>query len=148
MRIRAATRGSALARWQTDHIAGLLTAVDPSVEFEVVVVDTEGDRRHDVPISTLGGKGVFAKEVQSAVLDGRADIAVHSAKDLPSVTVDGLALAAVPERVTHATRCRVPTGRPAHRSPDRDRLESTPSAARPLRPDLEFEGCEATCTPA
>ena len=61
-------------------------------------MDTEGDRRLDVPISSFGGKGVFAKEVQQAVLDGRADFAVHSAKDLPAVTVEGLVLAAVPER--------------------------------------------------
>jgi hydroxymethylbilane synthase len=65
---------------------------------ELVVVDTEGDRRLDVPIAELGGKGVFAKEVQAAVLDGRADLAVHSAKDLPAVTLAGLVLAAVPER--------------------------------------------------
>ncbi|MCU1353140.1 MAG: hydroxymethylbilane synthase [Acidimicrobiales bacterium] len=97
-RLRAATRGSALARWQTDHVAGLLRAVHPGIEVELVVVETEGDRRVDVPISALGGKGVFAKEVQSAVLDGRADIAVHSGKDLPSETVGGLVLAAVPER--------------------------------------------------
>jgi hydroxymethylbilane synthase len=65
---------------------------------ELVVVDTQGDRRLDVPIYELGGKGVFAKEVQAAVLDGRADLAVHSAKDLPSVSVPGLVIAAVPER--------------------------------------------------
>ena len=70
----------------------------PGVEVELVIVDTQGDRRLDVPIYELGGKGVFAKEVQAAVLDGRADIAVHSAKDLPSVTVPGLVIAAVPER--------------------------------------------------
>ena len=62
------------------------------------MVDTQGDRRLDVPIWELGGKGVFAKEVQAAVLDGRADLAVHTAKDLPSVAVPGLVLAAVPER--------------------------------------------------
>ena len=70
---------------------------DPAVSLRVTV-ETEGDRRLDVPISTFGGKGVFAKEVQAAVLDGRADLAVHSAKDLPAVTVDGLVLAAVPAR--------------------------------------------------
>ena len=89
-RIRAATRGSALARWQTDHVAALLRAADPSVEVEVVVVETLGDRRQDIPIWEMGGKGVFAKEVQAAVLDGRADIAVHSAKDLPSGSPPGL----------------------------------------------------------
>ena len=97
MLIRA-TRGSPLARWQAEHVASLLRGADPAVEVELVVVDTQGDRRLDVPIYELGGKGVFAKEVQAAVLDGRADLAVHSAKDLPSVTVPGLVLAAVPER--------------------------------------------------
>jgi len=96
--VRAATRGSPLARWQAEHVAGLLRSVDPDVTVELIVVDTVGDRRLDVPIWELGGKGVFAKEVQAAVLDGRADIAVHSAKDLPSVGVPGLVLAAVPER--------------------------------------------------
>src|SRR3954453_20545449 len=92
-RLRAATRGSALARWQTDHVAGLLGA-----DVDVVVVETTGDRRTDVAIHEMGGQGVFVKEVQAAVLDGRADIAVHSAKDLPSVTTPGLVIAAVPER--------------------------------------------------
>jgi len=96
--LRIATRGSVLARWQADHVAALLRAVDPQVTVELVIVSTEGDRRLDVPLSTLGGKGVFVKEVQAAVLDGRADVAVHSAKDLPAVTPDGLVIAAVPER--------------------------------------------------
>lgn len=96
--LRAATRGSPLARWQAEHVATLLRAADPGIAVELVVVDTQGDRRLDVPIWELGGKGVFAKEVQAAVLDGRADLAVHSAKDLPSVTVPGLVIAAVPER--------------------------------------------------
>ena len=96
--LRAATRGSPLARWQAETIAALLQEQDPEVEVELVVVETQGDRRLDVPIWELGGKGVFAKEVQAAVLEGRADLAVHSAKDLPSGTVDGLVLAAVPER--------------------------------------------------
>jgi hydroxymethylbilane synthase len=96
--LRAATRGSPLARWQAEAIAALVREQDPEVEVELVVVDTQGDRRLDVPIWELGGKGVFAKEVQAAVLDGRADLAVHSAKDLPSVSVPGLVIAAVPER--------------------------------------------------
>jgi hydroxymethylbilane synthase len=91
--IRIATRGSALARWQAEHVASLL-----GVPCELVIVDTAADRRLDVPIWEMGGKGVFVKEVQAAVLDGRADCAVHSAKDLPSVGIDGLVLAAVPER--------------------------------------------------
>ncbi|MFP4511864.1 MAG: hydroxymethylbilane synthase [Acidimicrobiales bacterium] len=98
MLIRAATRGSTLARWQTEHVAALIQAVDPEVTVEEVIVETTADRRQDVPISAMGGKGVFVKEVQAAVLDGRADIAVHSAKDLPSATHPSLALAAIPER--------------------------------------------------
>jgi hydroxymethylbilane synthase len=82
-----------LARWQALHVASLLGG-----GAELVVIDTSADRRLDIPIWELGGKGVFVKEVQAAVLDGRADLAVHSAKDLPSTTLDGLALAAVPER--------------------------------------------------
>lgn len=96
--LRAATRGSPLAIWQATHVARLLQAAHPGLHVEFEVVDTEGDRNLDVPISAFGGKGVFAKEVQRAVLDGRADFAVHSAKDMPSATVAGLALAAVPER--------------------------------------------------
>lgn len=96
--IRAATRGSPLALWQASHVAGLLATRLPGLEVEIVVVDTEGDRRLDVPISEMGGKGIFAKEVQAAVLDGRADFAVHSAKDLPAVALPGLVIAAVPER--------------------------------------------------
>jgi len=96
--LRIATRGSVLARWQADHVADLLRAADPELVVELVIVSTEGDRRLDVPLSTLGGKGVFVKEVQAAVLDGRADLAVHSAKDLPAVTPEGLTIAAIPER--------------------------------------------------
>jgi hydroxymethylbilane synthase len=96
--LRAATRDSPLARWQAEHVAALLEAAHPGLRVELVTMTTEGDRRLDVPIAEIGGKGVFAKEVQQAVLDGRADLAVHSAKDLPAVTLDGLTLAAVPER--------------------------------------------------
>ncbi len=84
--------------WQAAHVRDLLTAAHPGLTVELVGLDTEGDARADVPISTIGGKGVFAKEVQQAVLAGRADFAVHSAKDLPAVTVEGLALASVPAR--------------------------------------------------
>lgn len=90
---RAATRGSALALWQTNAVAAMVAA-----DVEPVVVKTEGDRRADVPIHEIGGKGVFVKEVQAAVLDGRADFAVHSAKDLPAVGAEGLVIASVPRR--------------------------------------------------
>jgi hydroxymethylbilane synthase len=69
--LRIASRTSPLAVWQATHVAGLLATAWPQVSVEVVPVDTEGDRRLDVPISSFGGKGVFAKEVQAAVLRGR-----------------------------------------------------------------------------
>lgn len=98
MKLRVATRGSALARWQADHVVALLGKASPDLDVEVVLIETSGDVRRDLPIYELGGKGVFVKEVQAAVLDGRADVAVHSAKDLPSATPDGLVIGAVPER--------------------------------------------------
>lgn len=98
MLLRIATRGSDLARWQADHVASLLTSRHPDLEVALVPVSTEGDRRTDLPLSEIGGKGVFCKEVQRAVLAGEADLAVHSAKDLPALTPEGLVLAAVPER--------------------------------------------------
>lgn len=98
--LRIATRGSALALWQARHVASLLRDAC-GLDVEEVVISTAGDRNRDVPISAIGGRGVFTKEVQAAVLDGRADVAVHSAKDLPSsaeLQPDGLVLACIPER--------------------------------------------------
>ena len=140
-RIRIATRGSTLARWQADHVAALLHKADPGVEAEVVVVETSGDRRLDVPIWELGGKGVFVKEVQAAVLDGRADVAVHSAKDLPSGTPDGLVIGAVPERadvrdaLVGARLDDLPAGAIVATGSLRRRAQLAH-----LRPDLRFEG--------
>ncbi|HEX2023389.1 MAG TPA: hydroxymethylbilane synthase, partial [Acidimicrobiales bacterium] len=91
--LRAATRKSTLARTQTSSVGGAL-----GLELEHVVVETAADRRPDTPVWELNDRGVFVKEVQAAVLEGRADIAVHSAKDLPSTTPDGLVIAAVPAR--------------------------------------------------
>src|SRR5580658_4851661 len=96
--LRVATRGSDLARWQATFVADRLRTAHPDLTVELVVVSTTGDRRQDLPVWELGGQGVFVKEVQVAVLDGRADVAVHSAKDLPSSTGPGLVLACVPER--------------------------------------------------
>lgn len=86
-----------MALWQTRYVAALVVGTSgPAVEE--VIVSTIGDRDTTTPIHSMGGKGVFVKEVQAAVLDGRADFAVHSGKDLPADTPDGLMLVAVPER--------------------------------------------------
>ncbi len=95
---RLATRGSPLALWQAGRVADLLGRLPGAPRCEPVVVQTTGDALADVPVAQLGGQGAFVKEVQLAVLDGRADLAVHSAKDLPSETPSGLVLACVPER--------------------------------------------------
>ena len=141
MKLRAATRGSDLARWQTDHVAALLRAVDPMIEVEAVVVVTTGDRRRDQPIWEIGGKGVFVKEVQAAVLDGEADIAVHSAKDLPSVEHPGLIVASVPPRadprdaLVGSTLDALPTGARVATGSVRRRVQLADA-----RPDLTFAG--------
>ena len=140
--VRAATRGSALARWQTDHVAALLAdAHESPIEIEPVIVETTADQRLDIPIWEMGGKGVFVKEVQAAVLDGRARIAVHSGKDLPAATHPDLVIAAVPHRadardvLVGATFADLPVGA----------LVATGSVRRRAqlawrRPDLTFQG--------
>ncbi len=97
-RLRIATRASAQARRQAEAVADALRAAHRGLDAELVLVETTGDRRLDVPLHEIGGQGVFVKEVQRAVLDGAADIAVHSAKDLPSQPTDGLLIAAFTER--------------------------------------------------
>ncbi len=98
--LRIATRSSAQARAQSGHIGDLLAAAHPGLVVEYVFVDTQGDLNASTPLHQMGGQGVFVKEVQRAVLDGAADVAVHSAKDVPSQQADGLVIAAVGERRT------------------------------------------------
>jgi hydroxymethylbilane synthase len=134
--LRAATRGSTLARLQTDLVARLL-----AVDVEPIVVETRGDRSPEVEIWTMGGQGVFVKEVQAAVLDGRADFAVHSAKDLPSAQAAGLVIAAVPERadprdaLVGATLDGLPVGARVATGSARRRAQLAYH-----RPDLTFSG--------
>ena len=100
--IRIATRTSQLAMWQANHVSDLLRAAVPDCEVELVDVSTVGDRDRFSTLASMGGQGVFTREVQFAVLDGRADLAVHSLKDLPTEAAEGLTLAAVPERARPA----------------------------------------------
>lgn len=94
--IRIGTRGSALARWQADHITERLTQLGVTVEQQLIA--TSGDQNQQGPIGTLGGQGVFTKEIQRALLAAEVDVAVHSLKDLPTDPIEGLVLACVPER--------------------------------------------------
>jgi hydroxymethylbilane synthase len=92
--LRLGTRGSPLALWQANYVAALLRPTPA----ELVVIETTGDQICDQPLTQIGGDGLFTKEIQRAVLEQRADVAVHSLKDLPTFAVDGLILAAVPKR--------------------------------------------------
>ncbi|MEY2726057.1 MAG: Porphobilinogen deaminase [Planctomycetota bacterium] len=101
---RIATRKSALALWQANHVADCLRQLPSAPLVELVQIVTTGDQNQTDALRQFGGAGVFTKEVQKAVLDGRADFAVHSLKDLPTQSADGLTLACVPPR---APRCDV-----------------------------------------
>lgn len=96
--LRIATRKSRLALWQARFVADLLTKQNIARPIEIVHITSEGDRDLTSPLSEFGGLGVFTREVQKAVLDGRADLAVHSLKDLPTEQAAGLQLAGIPER--------------------------------------------------
>lgn len=98
--VRIATRSSAQARAQSEHVGAQLQRAHNNISIEYVYVDTQGDLNATTPLHQMGGQGVFVKEVQRAVLDGRADIAIHSAKDLPSQPADGLVIGAIGERRT------------------------------------------------
>ncbi len=97
--IRLGTRGSALARWQTDYVRGLVQVAWPDVVFTTDVVTTRGDKVLDVPLPVIGGKGLFTAELEAALRGGHIDLAVHSLKDLPTESPEGLTIGAIPHRV-------------------------------------------------
>ena len=96
--LRFGTRGSALARWQTNHVIDLIRAAHPGIQIECEVIATRGDRIIDTPLPQIGGKGVFTEELEAALLGLRIDCAVHSLKDLPTESPAGLAIGAIPIR--------------------------------------------------
>jgi hydroxymethylbilane synthase len=91
------SRGSKLALWQAEQAKARLLALNPEIDIRVEIIKTTGDVKTD-PLSVIGGKGVFTKELEDALLDGRIDLAVHSLKDLPTVLPDGLKISAICER--------------------------------------------------
>ncbi|MFE8071204.1 hydroxymethylbilane synthase [Marinobacteraceae bacterium S3BR75-40.1] len=96
--LRIATRKSALALWQAEHIKAELEKLHSGLTVELVPISTQGDKILDVPLAKIGGKGLFVKELEQAMLDGRADIAVHSMKDVPMGFPEGLGLTVICER--------------------------------------------------
>ena len=136
--LRLATRGSRQAWAQSTEVADQIEQLSGRV-VELVRVDTTGDRQHDVPLHSIGGQGVFVKEVQRAVLDGRADLAVHSAKDLPTDTAAGLHIAAFTKRrdardaLVGSSLADLATGAMVATGSVRRRAQLTA-----VRPDLQF----------
>jgi hydroxymethylbilane synthase len=96
--IRIATRKSPLALWQAEHVASRLVAAYPGIQVELVKMVTRGDRILDAPLAKVGGKGLFVKELEQGIMDGAADLAVHSMKDVPAELPEGLHLAAILRR--------------------------------------------------
>jgi hydroxymethylbilane synthase len=143
VKIKIATRKSALALWQAEHVAGLLEALPEVSAVELVPLSTRGDEILDRSLQKIGGKGLFIKELEVAMQRGDADIAVHSMKDVPAEMPEGFCLAAMLERANHADALVSPGGQ---------RLEELPQGAligssslrrqaqlKLLRPDLRIE---------
>ena len=145
MNLRIGSRGSQLALWQANHIAGLLRTQGHSAEIEII--KTTGDRLQEVTFAQVGSKGMFTKEIEEALADGRVDLAVHSLKDLPTELPEPFVLAATPARVDprdvfvsvkHANLAALPGGAKVGTSSQRRRAQ-----LKALRPDLvavEFRG--------
>lgn len=96
--IRIATRRSPLAMWQAEHVRSALLAAHPDLQVELLEMTTQGDKILDTPLAKIGGKGLFVKELERALLDGEADIAVHSMKDVPVDLPEGLHLRVILQR--------------------------------------------------
>ncbi|WP_459935280.1 hydroxymethylbilane synthase [Fundidesulfovibrio butyratiphilus] len=143
MSLTIATRGSKLALWQAEHVKALLEARHQGLSVQLLVLKTQGDKILDVPLAKVGGKGLFVKEIEEALLDGRADLAVHSMKDVPVEQPEGLVLDAVPERedaadmllsLDHPDLAALPRGAVVGTSSLRRQAQ-----LKSLRPDLVIE---------
>jgi hydroxymethylbilane synthase len=140
--LRIATRQSRLALWQAEHVAALLRAAHPGLKVELVPMTTQGDRILDRPLANIGGKGLFIKELELAMSEHRADIAVHSMKDVPSEVPPGMILAAMLPRadprdafvsLRHKTFASLPQGARVGTSSLRRQCQ-----LKHARPDLEI----------
>jgi hydroxymethylbilane synthase len=139
MNLRIGSRGSQLALWQANHVADRLRGHGHSVEIEII--KTTGDRLQEVTFAQVGSKGMFTKEIEEALAEGRVDLAVHSLKDLPTELPAGFALAATPQRVDprdvfvsvkYADVAALPAGAKVGTSSQRRRAQ-----LKELRPDVE-----------
>src|SRR5512138_2249074 len=140
--IRIATRRSALAKWQANHVAGLLRDREPGLEVRLHELVTRGDKILDVALAEVGGTGLFVKEIEDALLAGDAQIAVHSMKDLPAVLAPGLVLAAVPPREDPRDALCSPRWKTLDKLPKGAKVGTSSlrrsAQLKALRPDLEL----------
>jgi hydroxymethylbilane synthase len=143
MKIRIATRKSALALWQAEHVAGLLRDLPEVTGVDLVPLSTRGDEILDRSLQKIGGKGLFIKELEVAMQRGEADIAVHSMKDVPAEMPEGFCLAAMLERANHADALVSPNGAQLSDLPDGALVGSSSlrrqSQLKMMRPDLRVE---------
>ncbi len=143
MKVRIATRKSALALWQAEHVAARLADLPEVGSVELVPMSTRGDEILDRSLQKIGGKGLFIKELEIAMQRGEADIAVHSMKDVPAEMPEGFCLAAMLERANHADALVSPGGTQLADLPDGALIGSSSlrrqAQLRMLRPDLRIE---------
>ncbi|MBS2028454.1 MAG: hydroxymethylbilane synthase [Deltaproteobacteria bacterium] len=141
-RIRIGTRKSALALWQANHVASLLRAQEPGLEVVLVELTTQGDKILDRPLASVGGKGLFVKEIEDALLRRDVDLAVHSLKDLPAQVPPGLVIGAVPTREDPRDALCSPEFRTLDALPKGAKVGTSSlrraSQLRALRPDLQI----------
>jgi hydroxymethylbilane synthase len=133
--LRIATRKSPLAMWQAEHVANTLQTIHPDLQIDILGITTQGDKILDTPLAKIGGKGLFVKELEHRILQGDADIAVHSMKDVPATLPDGLHLAVIMQREEP---------RDAFVSPHYGSLKALPEGARVGTSSLRRE-CQLRC---
>ena len=141
--LRIGTRGSVLALWQAEWVRAQLREIHNELTVELVTIKTTGDKILDVPLAQVGGKGLFVKEIEEALLDGKADLAVHSVKDMPAELPKGLQLSVMPAREDPRDVLVSRNGFTLDQLPPRARI-GTSSLRRSaqllnLRPDLRIE---------
>lgn len=141
-KLRVGTRGSVLARRQTSWVVSRIKEAYPDVAVEEIVITTRGDRNTQVPLPKIGDKGLFTRELETALLSGEIDFAVHSLKDLPTEIPDGLCIGAVPPRAIPLDAVVAPGGLRLEDLPEGARLGTSSlrrtAQIRLLRPDLIF----------
>jgi hydroxymethylbilane synthase len=141
--IRIATRRSPLAKWQANHVADLLRKNEAGLEVHLHELVTRGDKILDVPLADVGGKGLFVKEIEDALLAGAAEVAVHSMKDLPAVLAPGLVVGAVPAREDPRDALCSPRWKTLDRLPRGAKIGTSSlrrsAQLKAVRPDLDIQ---------